>query len=392
MPRGKQPTGLPPFEQELLDLWTKDMIVVANRARNTIKTYRKMMIYFCRYINGLGKELSNIEATDIVDYLKLLVENREASYQTISFSTLKSFYDWMFSTERMKNRIMLSVTNPVRPKRVVQQYVPSFPELMKMRTRLGSREIRVATMFELLLTSGLRDNELAQLRVGDIKFGVSVNDLETKRQSVYCGGKIEILIDRMNVKYGSNHTTYFSVLAGKLLKKHIQHYGLSDPRMPLFPWAESTRRLDLESALNEFVISSGNDITERKHGFKDLVSEIDSIPGVSNQFKKLIQKRARQSDTEVTRLGATPRDMKQIKAKKYSAHQHCFRRAFTCIQYYRSYYGSMRDLAAIKSFLGHTNLEAMSNYLLELNLITDRSQWNMIMLGKPGDYRALLHS
>ncbi len=355
----------------------------------------------CRYLNSIGKELSVATTADLQFYLDNHFQSNKSCYYFVVLC-LKQMYEFLIQEGVVAESPMKLIDTSKAP--VIfkkQQFVPSLEQIIRCRNYLNTKHIRQAVIFELLLSSGMRDGELSQLRVCDIKFGTKVVDKETGLPSAYVGGSIELRIDQINIKRSKSRTVYFSVLAAKVLRKYLEVVGIANqPNFPVVPWAERTRTdyfmaLGKAIGINAVLRDEKGNLTistVRKSGFADIAAAELNSSGISESMKRVIMARQKQAATIASAYEANelPPDIQERHEKRPAMTAHALRRAFTCIQHYRSHKGSENDLAFVVSQLGHSGFQSIDRYLVEMQYLTSRSQWNMLMLGRPSEYRNIL--
>lgn len=165
-----------------------------NRVDLTITTYARGLLIFCAFIQKnpqLKKSLLNIDKGDITCFLEYLKEEKNYSNTTAAhyLSSLRKFYSWLgyrYGQEKFAdiNFFLRSVLKLKQDHTI--PFLPSLEDIEKLRKTLKlhrdfhssyvksqyyKEAVRACAVFELLITSGIRSNELRNLRREDIDLG-----------------------------------------------------------------------------------------------------------------------------------------------------------------------------------------------------------------------------
>lgn len=375
---------------ELIEGFIQFTIEVGSRRVKTHKTYRESLIPFSKFIEKRGKSLITVESCDIFAWRDDLVRrNYKSNTLQLRFVVVKRFYKWLHHCGLVANNpypaFLTWEGEEDKPK-----LVPTPSDIFRIRMLNRSSSLEHASLFEVLLSSGLRENEARQLRACDVNFDAIPTDKETGSPSLYCGGTLSITRKEMVLK-SSGRNTYISSIAAKLLKMMMAKNGIEiGSRVPLFPLGVNGigKRLSVIGK----VVYKGRDMTQnlavkerdvRSAGFSDL--DVDSL-GVSESMKRLIRNRQK-SESDLPDYAREQRLKEFPVEKKFQQlHAHALRHSFTCIMYFRNYHGEDSNMERLRQMLGHSSVRSTTIYLTNLDLIKSDSEWVRLMLGKPTDW------
>ena len=166
-------------------------------SNHTIINYQKDLLDFQDYIN---KNINNIEINDIRNYLKELY-NKKYTNSTISrkVSTLKSFFKYLESEDKIKKNPMLLISNPKKEKKL-----PTFLNYNDLDKLLNTPNLntqegkRDALIMEMLYSTGIRVSELVNIKLKDINQSdqtIIILGKGNKERYVYYGSKCKELLD-----------------------------------------------------------------------------------------------------------------------------------------------------------------------------------------------------
>lgn len=145
----------------------KENLAKQGRASATILAYGKDIEQLSEFVSGLGKlDLNDITKADIDSFKEDLATK---GYTTKSISrkinSIKSFFIFALSTGSVKTNPATEVTHPkydIKPPRILDKI-----EYRALRDACKD-DVRMAAIVELLLQTGIRISELANLQIGDI--------------------------------------------------------------------------------------------------------------------------------------------------------------------------------------------------------------------------------
>jgi site-specific recombinase XerD len=198
-------------------------------SENTIRNYSSAIKEFIYFLNG--KELGQVETSDIEKYLLYLVEKRKisVSYHNVSLGAIKFLFEQVLD----KHSVAEGIKRPRSEK--------TLPEVLS--------EDEVGRLFEsitnfkhkcIILTiysAGLRLSEVVNLKVKDV---------DSKRMKIF-------------IKGGKGRKDRYTVLSSELLKKLRQYYKLEKPVIWLFEGATGGQysTISVQSIMRDAVMKAG---------------------------------------------------------------------------------------------------------------------------------------
>ena len=207
---------------------------VAGRTENTLKQYKSEL---CRFFREVQKSPLEITGDDIKLYLATKEVRDKASkvYQKDMLRVISSFYQWMTKEEYVLKNPMNKVDEIKTPK----TKKPAFTEedIEKLRLNIDD-DVRLMCIFEMLLSTWCRIQELAQMKIEDIsqdRESVLVHGKGNKDRICYINARAKVHLERyLSMRQDSNEYLFpdcaIKVGSGKHIpsecKKH--HVRLCD--------------------------------------------------------------------------------------------------------------------------------------------------------------------
>lgn len=388
------PARYPHFEEYMRYL-AKDM----GAARNTLNAYSFHIRAFFDWLltshkfNDV-KHLTKTHISQYRDYLNTLRYRRKSI--ELKLRAVKSFLQFCVDFKHLIDSPFPQYIN-LRGKPAMPHLVPTPQEIFRIRLR-DKVMLSGATLFELCLSTGMREGEVMQTYASDLNFEDRPFDMETKRPSQYFVGSILLKQTTHATKNSMPRKVYFSYMASILLKRHLHQNGIRrEERVPIYPWSDSYLQ-DMIRMLGQGIIernssdlSTGNSTEnssqdagqQRERGFTEL--DVNDL-NVSEEFKKLIARRQGEEESieSYKRQASQP-----IRRKKRQLHPHALRHAFTNFCYYRSPLGTRQDEHNLRILMGHSGPTSTLSYLKTLPLIQDDTTWNRLWMGKPDDWMGI---
>ena len=362
-------------------------------ARRTIEAYEGVLKQFFDWMltNYGFSDPTKITKHHIFKYRDYCYEK---GYRTSSisqrFTAVRQYFTFLEQTERIKENNF--------PERLSIRGIPSMPAILPtpeqiFRIRLRDDvKIEQAFFFELGLSSGMRSEEMAQLRACDFNFDDRPYDKELKQRSPYFVGSIQLKLTHFNIKQKHPRTVYFSSIAAHLWKQYIAKFRI-DPTstMPIYPWSRTNiqhwiRQLGIGIVEKGFTIGEGLDEGEvqRERGFIDISP--DQLIEMPKDFRKLVERR---QDKERNIEDYKRKSSQPLKGRKRVLHPHSLRHAFTNFAYYRNPLGERLASDSLRLLLGHTAYSTTFTYLRDLNIINEDRTWIRLWIGKPDDWSGI---
>ena len=183
----------------------KKRLSVSNHSEQTIVNYLRSVEYLCKHT---GKHPRDTEIDEIIDYLYQLQYHKFRAWRTIKIyvAGLRWYYSHILEQEKLAFQIPYPKEEQDLP------VVLSRKELFKLFS--NCENIKHKLMLSMLYASGLRRNELLNLRIENIE----TND-----------GKFRIRINR-----SKGNKDRYTVLSEKLLPELRAYYQAFKPKDYLF--------------------------------------------------------------------------------------------------------------------------------------------------------------
>jgi site-specific recombinase XerD len=359
-------------------------------ARRSIESYERWIKQFLDWmLKNYGfsdvKRISKEHFRGYRDYL----QNSNFKIKTITsfMQSLKTFFRYLAEMGVLTDSPYPAYLT-IKGEGPREHFVPTPTEIFRMRRKRNVR-FEHAWILEVLLSSGMRIDELVQTRACDINLNDRPFDQELKQYSPYFTGSINLGLTTHTTKRSNPRKVYLSYMAVELTKKFFVRHNI-DPgsTVSIFPWdwRNSQQWLYmLGDGIVERYLSTGNNPNEanRERNFTDL--DVDEL-AVSDDFKKLIKRRQDDENNIEAYKRAASQPAPQ---KKRMLHPHSLRYAFTSYMYYRNPFGERRDEQRLRILLGHRSINVLFVYLRDLNLVSDDPTWQQLYLGKPEDWSGI---
>jgi len=232
----------------------------------TVKSYKYILNAFSKNVN---KPVNSITTQDVRSYLSEL--NNKPSSVATKIWCLKSFFDWLFIEEYIVRNPMSKIKTPKQEIRLPKALSEEEIEI----EREGCQTLRQKGIFELLLSSGMRLDEIGKSNKNDIDW----NDLNIK------------VIGKGN----KERFVYFSLKSKRALLKYLDSRKDICPALFVtmkYPIHRLGRRA-IEREVTNIGINSGADINLFPHKMRHTlattmlnkgadISSIQKILGHSN--------------------------------------------------------------------------------------------------------------
>lgn len=160
--------------RNLLNEWL-NCLLVENYSESSIYAYRKDIAKYLDYFDSNGLSISDIEITDMRDYVIFLSEKNGLTQSTVkrNISTVKVFMKWLVRYKHIES----SPSDLIKIKRIPRRlpFITSEEDMAMLLDQPDPKlesEIwlwkRDKAMFEILYSSGLRVSELLNLKLNDV--------------------------------------------------------------------------------------------------------------------------------------------------------------------------------------------------------------------------------
>lgn len=183
----------------------KKRMMVGNHSEQTVINYMRSLEYLCKYV---GKHPKEIELDEITDFLYEMQYKKFRAWRTIKIyvAGLRWYYQHIENNEELASKIPYPKEEQDLP------VVLSREELSKLFEHCDNLKHRV--MLLLVYSSGLRRNELLNLKIEDV---------------ITKDGKFRIRINR-----SKGNKDRYTVLSKELLPELRKYFKIYAPRIYLF--------------------------------------------------------------------------------------------------------------------------------------------------------------
>ena len=198
---------------DLINEFCTYLLIDKNYSKNTIDAYRNDLEMFNKFAN---KNISNIDDSDIKNYLKYLKDNKHNERSIArNTSSLRSFYKFLIINKHVKTNPMENITSIKLSKKLPD--VLTIAEINKILDIkiTDNYSIRNKAMLELIYAAGLRVSELINLKTYDI------DTLENIVRTMGKGNKERIIPIG---EYATNALNSYLSIRYTFLKKEINDY------------------------------------------------------------------------------------------------------------------------------------------------------------------------
>lgn len=364
------------------------MVRIRTCSRYTIKNIKSHLRKFHEFIFDEYEENNTLAVTTEMIYgYKQALEKTDIAGSSIDvyLQSVRLLFEWLLNAGRIEvNPFPRNIT--IKQTESFPKVVPSPTDIFAMRYKRGVN-LRKIFIFELLLSTGMRKNELLQLRSEDIQFGNKPRSIETQRPSDVVAGAI-YLDPAVGVLKGSRpRFVYISKFAMKWVKLYMKTYGIPvQSPVPLLPYCRSSVDNWL-SEIGDGIIRMNPQqtaTTQRTVGFTDVSTY--SLKGLDPRFLAAMKRRQKaEGRKDVLEKVADSRNTKRRRGNRL--HCHALRHSFTCFQYYYNWSGERNSGLRLMELLGHRELTTTIAYLQRLSLVNDMQTWRRIWLGRILDWQ-----
>lgn len=207
-------------KEEALVVWTEgknDYFIkrfllaksVSGCTQRTVKTYRE---YLNRIFRTIGKDADTITPIEIQAFLAKTIQSTTLANADNNRRVLSSFYGWCQKEEL----IMKNPMNKVDRIKVRKQEKKAFTEIECEHLRDACRTTREKAIVEMLLSTGCRVSELANIKTADID-GKEIRILGKgeKYRNVYLNAKAIVALEKYIAERKDNNQYLFPRMADK---------------------------------------------------------------------------------------------------------------------------------------------------------------------------------
>ncbi len=171
-----------------------------NYSKNTIMSYEKDLNDFNKFLISNNLNYIKLVKKDIRSYLKLLDDNKNSN-KTIArkLTSLRMFFEFLLEVGAVNNNVFSSVENPK-----IEKNLPHYLNYNEIEELISSMEeddayhIRNKLIIEILYSTGIRLNELTNLKTSDINYSnkiIRVLGKGSKEREVFYGDKLSKILE-----------------------------------------------------------------------------------------------------------------------------------------------------------------------------------------------------
>lgn len=137
---------------------------------NTLQSYKRDIVQYQEYIDKNGLNYLKIEQKDIDEYFKTLRDmNKKTSTISRNLATIRSFYQFLVRTKKIKKDPTLGVQSPKVEKKVPSILTSKEVELLLEQPKnVDLKGIRDKAMLEFAYATGMRVTEIISLDITDV--------------------------------------------------------------------------------------------------------------------------------------------------------------------------------------------------------------------------------
>ena len=140
------------------------------KSESTLRSYQSDLIVFARWFKDTNHEmlaLSKITPTDVRHFKRFLIDSKyKPSTITRKILSIKYFLEWGWSTKRIKHRFPLPKL--VKQMQSAPKWLNRIEQNMLLRHIEQFASVRDVVIFKVLINTGLRVQELCDLKWSDI--------------------------------------------------------------------------------------------------------------------------------------------------------------------------------------------------------------------------------
>ena len=137
---------------------------------NTLQSYKRDITQYQEYVDKNGLNYLKVDSEDIDDYFKELKQmNKKTSTISRNLATIRSFYQFLLRTKKIKKDPTIGVQSPKVEKKVPSILTAKEVELLLEQPKsIDLKGIRDKAMLEFAYATGMRVTEIISLDITDV--------------------------------------------------------------------------------------------------------------------------------------------------------------------------------------------------------------------------------
>ena len=181
-----------------------------NYSDNTIISYQKDIINYLNYLKKNNLNYKNVDNIIVRNYLKYL-DNAKLKNSTIArrISSLRTFYNYLLTQNKVTNNIFNNIRNPKIEKKL-PNYL-NYEELANILNNINTSTtigLRNRLLIELFYATGCRVSEITNIKIKDINLNnnsIKIMGKGSKERIVYFGDYAREYLDKYLIKIDSEY-------------------------------------------------------------------------------------------------------------------------------------------------------------------------------------------
>jgi len=213
-----------------------DFLEYLNKIRkysnNTIINYEFDINLFNEFLSKKKLSFKNVEYKDILEFVNYLKDSYKSTSINRILSSLRTYYNYLLKNNLVKSN-PFNVINSLKKEKKLPEYFKynEYIELIDSIDVSNNLGIRNKCLFEILLCTGCRVNELVNIKLNDIDINlreIKVLGKGNKERIVYIGSyAIDSLKEYLNIrdfllKNKNNNYLFLNHLGNKLTTRGIR--------------------------------------------------------------------------------------------------------------------------------------------------------------------------
>ena len=172
---------------------------------HTIINYELDICLFEEFLKKIKKSYKDIEYKNVLEFINYLKDNHKSTSINRILSSLRTYYNYLIRNNYIKNN-PFKIVNGLKKEKKLPEYFKynEYEDLINSIDTTSNLGIRNKCIFEILLCTGCRVNELINIKLTDIDINlreIKVLGKGNKERIVYLGSyALDSLNDYLNVR------------------------------------------------------------------------------------------------------------------------------------------------------------------------------------------------